>query len=242
MPFRNENIVAGISTTSPYQVGKSNIDDDSIVEQNIGIPTASDPSGSYVYYECYIKMYLDSGIVIHNRLPQVDNEADTLSSGYLDSDKLDKIIDQGVNLKSKDQYTDVVQRMAHSRYWFHLWGQALRVGYKIPIPGIKTIGGIPAIPYDKNPQWAYNSIVPGGNYGGLILWRAEWSLWYTTQSAPTSQLVPVVDLAAHIKGDAKAPATIQSPYSKSDDNAQTVTPPQPVIPIGGPQGGNRTRR
>lgn len=96
----------------------------------------------------------------------------------------------------------------------------MRVGYQIPIPGIKTIGGVQAIPYDRNPQWAFNSIVPGGNYGGLILWRAQWSLWYTTASQPVNNTIPVADPTAHIDATAAPPAGIQVPYSGPDDNAE----------------------
>lgn len=194
-------------------------EDNTLVEQGIGIPWPSDRRASYVYYECMIGTMLDSGIVVHNRLPQVDRIADTLSSTTLDAADLDTITIAGVNLTSRDQYTDIVQRMGHSRYWFRIWGRAIRVGYQIPIPGIKLIGGVPAIPYDKNPQWAYNAIVPGGNYGGTVLWRAQWSLWYTTVTPPINQKIPAADPSAHISGNTKPPALIQAPYSQPEEKA-----------------------
>lgn len=205
----------------------TDVDNNSNLEQGVDIPWASDPAGSYVYYDCQVDTMLDSGIVVHNRLPGVNNAADSLSSVALDSTTMDQITNMGVNLKCNDQYQDIVQRMGHARYWFRLWGQALRIGYKVPIPGIRTIGGVPAIPYDKNPQWAFNRITPGANFGGLILWHASWSLWYTTASPPVNNTIPVADPSAHILGTAKVPSGIQAPFSVADDDA-TNTQPTPT--------------
>lgn len=228
MPFKQSNIASKIPTSNDFADGRLNTDDDATIERGISLPWASDPRGSYVYYECAVGCMLDSGIVVHNRLPQVNNPPDTLASINFDDPNLDQLTGFGVNLKCKDQYLDIVQRMGHSRYWFRIWGQALRVGYQIPIPGIKVIGGVPAIPYDRNPQWGYNSIAPGGNYSGMILWRAQWSLWYTTDRPPTSNTVPAADPSAHISGNSPLPIGMQAPYSQADDNAQ---PTRVILPI-----------
>lgn len=189
-------------------------------EQNVLLPVAADPAGSYVYYECTVGSMLDSGIVVHNRLPQVNNAADTLAMHLLDDPGLADYTDGGVNLECNDQYADIVQRMGHARYWFRLWGQALRVGFQVPIPSLVSIGGVPAIPYDKNPQWGYNTIAPGGNYSGVILWLAQWSLWYTIAVPPNdSEDIAIANPMAHIRGDAELPKGMQSPYSQVDDNA-----------------------
>lgn len=234
MPFKNDNTAQGISKTSTYQIGESDIDRNRNVEQNQIIPWAMDPAASYAYYDCSVMSVLDSGIVVHNRLPQVNNTPDTLSSIAIDDPALDTYINSGggVNLKCMDQYQDIVQRMGHARYWFRIWGQALRVGYQIPIPGIKTIGGVPAIPYDRNPQWAYNRILPGGNYSGVVLWHAVWSLWYTTAVPPTTDYVPAVDASAHITGAATPTASpvggMQAPFSQADDEAETSGAPRSI--------------
>lgn len=220
MPFRDANLEAGLSKNAPFQVGVSNIDPNDPIEEGVLLPSPTDPAGSYMYYDCTVGVMLDSGIVIHNRLPQVDRVADTLSMVDLDNPNLDKVLGVGVNLRCQDQYLDIVQRMGHSRYWFRLWGQAMRVGYQIPIPGIRYIGGVPAIPYDRNPQWAYNRTVPGANYSGVVIWYAQWSLWYTTDRPPTSNTIPVTDPAAHINGNTTIPDGIQAPYSEADDDAQ----------------------
>lgn len=211
MPFTNKGFA------------RANKDVDVPNEDGVLVPWASDKAASYVYYDCAVGVMLDSGIVVHNRLPQVNRTADTLASATLDDPNLDQLSGFGVNLKCLDQYQDIVQRMGHSRYWFRLWGQALRIGYQVPIPGIKTIGGVPAIPYDNNPQWAYNTIAPGGNYSGVILWRAQWSLWYTTAVPPINQTIPVANPGAHITGAVIPPEGMQAPYTLADDNAGVAT-------------------
>lgn len=232
MPFKDTNTALGAGPSNQrFQVGRANVDSATpLVEQNLSLPWASDPKASWMYFDCTIGSMLDSGIVVHNRLPQINRVADTLSSSDIASTTLDALATGGVNLKCADQYTDIVQRMGHARYWFRLWGQALRVGYQVPIPGIKTIGGVPAIPYDKNPQWAFNRIFPGGNYGGVILWHAMWSLWYTTAVPPTSNTIPATDPFAHISGSVSPPTTIQAPFSAPDDNAEKTAPSPAAAP------------
>lgn len=236
MPVKNNNVALGLSESNPFQVGRSNSDDGgSNFESNILLPWSSDVAATWVYYDCAVGTMLDSGIVVHHRLPQVDRTYDTLASCSLDDPNLDRLTGFGVNLKCNDQYTDIVQRMGHARYWFRIWGQALRVGYKVPIPGIKTVGGVTAIPYDKNPQWGYNTISPNGNYSGVILWYAQWSLWYTILTPPVDQNIPTANPSAHIKGDTQPPRNgIQSPFSQPDDNAREGS-----IPILLPRTGNR---
>lgn len=230
MTLVNENVLAGLRKGSKFRVGRSNVDSGSAIEKGVKLPWVSDRAASWVYFDCTIGTLLDSGIAVHNRLPQVDNKPiDTLASTVLglDDPQLD-VVAVGVQLKCRDQYTDIVQRMGHARYWFRIWGQALRFGYQIPIPGIKTIGGVPAIPYDKNPQWAFNRIAPGGNYGGIILWHAQWSLWYTTATPPVNNDFPAADPSARITGKEPLPDGVQAPFTEPDSNAQRSGPPTPT--------------
>jgi hypothetical protein len=220
MPFLNENVANRLPKNAPFQVGRSDRDSGREVEADAGLLYVGDPVGSFRYFECQVGVMLDSGIVVHNQLPQVNNAPDTLAATDLDSDGYPFVTNLGVSLKCKDQYADIVQRMGHARYWFRIWGRAARVGYQVPIPGIRTIGGVPAIPYDKNPQWACNSIVPGGNFGGVIMWRAEWSLWYTTAVPPTSSAIPAADPTAQVVGSPDPPpAEMEVPVSLPDDSA-----------------------
>lgn len=224
MAFFNENTLIGLPPQADYQQGKSDFDDDREVERNVSIPWGNNPAGSYMYYDCTVGAVLDSGIVTHQRLPQINPTPDTLASADFNDPRLDQYVDRGVNLRSNDQYRDIVQRMGHSRYWFRIWGRAIRIAYKVPIPSIKEIGGVAAIPYDKNPQWAYNRIAPGANYSGVVVWYAQWSLWYTVDRPPTNNNIPAVDLTAHISGDAPIPDSWQAPWSEADDSAQRVVP------------------
>ncbi len=225
--FKNENVAQGLPKNGQFQAGVSNFDSGVVVEQGVKLPWAAIPEASWVYYDVAVVCHLDSGIVVHRRMPGVDNGFDTLASFDVADPRPDQIIDKGVNLVSKDQFADIVQRMGHARYWFNLVGQALRVGYQVPIPGIKVIAGVPAIPDDSRTQLAFNKII--GNYSGAPLWHAKWSLWYTVAVPPKSAQMPPANLAAHISGDAKLPDGangIQAPFSQPDDAAQTTQPLQ----------------
>lgn len=222
--FENENEANGLPKNSQFQVGISNFDPGTQPEKGIMLPSMTDPAASWVYYDIALACLLDSGIVTHNVLPTVDNTADTLAFCDISDPAIDVMTGRGVNLKSNDDYKDIVQRMAHSRYWFRLYGQAMRMGHQVPIPGMKSIGGVKAIPHDDNPQFAYNKII--GNYSGLVLWHAVWSLWYTVSEPPAKQQVPPANLAQHIAGDVKIPDGIQSPFSQPDNLAQKSQPSQ----------------
>ena len=232
MPIKNNNIASGLSASAAYQVGLSDVDPNGqALEQGVLLPWPSNPQASYLYFECQITCMLDSGIVVHNRLPQVNNSADTLGTSTLDNPGYANINTpgySGVNLKSNDQYTDIVQRMGHSRYYFRLFGRAMRIGYQVPIPSLKKIGGVTAIPYDKIPQIAYNRLAPSGSVGGVPVWLAEWSLWYTTAVPPINNNFPVTDPTINVAGTAPVAPTagIQPPLTQPDDNAVPAAPQQ----------------
>lgn len=221
--FQDENIAQGIAKNSQFQAGVSDFDPyGNTLEKGVLLPT---PGGNatWVHYENTIYCVLDSGIVTHRTLPQFNTAPDTLASCMITDTNIDKITGKGVNTKSVDQFADVVQRMAHSQYRFCMKGEAMRVGEQVPIPGLKLVGGVSAIPHDNNPQWAYNKIA--GNYSGVILWYAEWELWYTVAVPPRSQQLPPPNLAQHIAADSPYPTGgIQAPISQPDDNAQTNNP------------------
>ncbi len=228
--FVNENVNIGLPKDSRYQVGISNEDVGNIaVEAGVALATPVERA-NWMYYDIALGCLLDSGIVVHRRLPQVNNVADTLASCDIADPNIDLLTGRGVNLISNDIYTDVVQRMAHSQYWFRLWGQAMRVGEQIPIPQLKKVAGEIAIPHDKNVQWAYNKIV--GNYSGQQLWYAEWSLWYTLATAPKANQMPPQNLAQHIDGTPRKP-DMQAPFSAPDDDAQPNGRPRLRDPIRG---------
>lgn len=195
-----------------------------VYEAGVLLPTPNERA-NWLYYDVAVGCALDSGIVVHRDLPQIDSPMDTLASCDVNQPDMDVLTGLGVNLKSKDSFSDTVQRMAHSRYWFRLWGQAMRVGEQIPIPGLKTIGGVDVVPCKvpkeygaQFPQWAYNKIV--GNYSGQILWYAQWSLWYTLASPPKKQEAPPQNIAQHIGVTKQVNIGMQAPLSAPDDSAK----------------------
>ena len=235
MPFNiflNENVAHGLPANAQYQAGISNIDPQGTPPENgITLPVLSDPSASYDYFENHLEYVLDSGVVTHRYLPQFNGVAnpDTLSSYDVFASQ-PSTIDGGVNLVSNDDYEDIVQQMAHSRYWIHMYGQGVRIGRQIPIPGlVGTIGGVKATPDDERPQTAFNKIV--GNYSGQVVFYARWSLWYTLTEPPNasqsnSGMGPVPpNLAAHAGQDDNADNGVQVPFSEPDDEAINSGPP-----------------
>ena len=232
-PFKNENIAQKLPKNAKFQAGVSNYDPPGRpVEQGITLPWASLGEASWVYYDVTLLNVLDSGIVVHRTLPQYDRTADTLASCDITDPTIDRLTGRGVNTISNDKFTDIVQRMGHSRYWFRLFGQAMRIGYQVPIPGIKRVADVKAIPHDENPQWAYNKIV--GNYSGAPLWHAQWSLWYTVAEPPKAQQTPPQNVAVHIGGNVVLPKELQAPFSQPDDEAQNTRGPTPTFqnPLG----------
>ncbi len=221
---KNENAVVGLKS-STVKAGISDADTlGSNVESGVFLPFPSDPQATWMYYDCTLSSYLDSGIVVHNRLPQVNNAFDTLASCDIAVPTIDSLKGLGVNLLSNDAYTDIVQRMAHSRYWFRLWGQAVRVGLQVPIPAAVKLGdGTKLIPHDENPQHGYNRLA--GNWSGFPVYHAVWSLWYTTLTPPKVKVAPVApNLAAHIGDVSKLPTSVQSPFSQPDDESVQQVP------------------
>lgn len=221
--FQNENLAAGLPQRSTYQVGVSDVDDGTRMEQGITLPWPSESKASYVYYDCWIECELDSGIVVHRQLPQYSTAADSLGVADMFNTGLETITKQGVNTISAGRFTDTTQRMAHSIYRFCLRGIALRIGYQVPIPKLLTVGGVTAIPDDEIKQKAYNKIV--GNYSGVPMWKAEWSQWYTVAAPPITQQLPPPNLAEHIRASDTLPAALQAPWSEPDDDAVPSAPP-----------------
>ncbi len=245
----NENVAQGLSPTNTFQAGVTNVDTGRPTQRGILLPWVIDPSRSWLNYVCWIACKLDSGIVVHRQLPQTAQEADTLGSAAIetftasgsvppvnatfpapsfeDENPLNTLSDRGVNLKSRGNYTDTVQRMAHSVYRFCLQGWARRAGYQIPIPALVSVAGVQAIPDDEMPLEGFNVVI--GNNGGVPIYFARWSLWYTTAKPPTEAQPPPDNLAELIGAidPAYLPEGIQMPVSAPD---QKSVPSGPILP------------
>ncbi len=212
----DENVVAGISPDDQYQQGVSNYDTGLRLENNITLAWATDPEVTWLAYNCDIEVLLDPGIVIHRPLPQTEYSADTLANVSISplDPRIESNVD-GVNTKSKGFFINVQQRMANSEYRFILSGWALRFGYRIPIPGLVTVAGVPAIPDMQ--QSALQRVV--GTYSGIPLWFARWELGYSVLLPPREEQEPAPNLAQHFQGDADVPDSMQMSFSMPDTNA-----------------------
>ncbi len=186
-------------------------------EQNISLPWTVDPISSWVDYRCWLECHLDAGLALHKPLPSSSSPYDTLASCGLQDANLDalKPATGGVNLNPGVRTRDVIQRMATPTYTFVLRGYALRVGYQVPIPGLKTVGGVPAVPAAI--QRGYNVIV-ANLAGGIPLWYAPWELHYYVTGLPTKPTTAPVPYnpALHIRPDAELPNAVHLPATWSD--------------------------
>lgn len=220
--FKDENVAQGVvgGANAPFQVGISNVDSGTQVEKGITIPWTVDQSVSWLDYNCWIEIRLDSGMVLHKILPQSQYPPDQL--GQLDFNDVNLYTNtKGVNLKSAGTYKDFIQRMATSDYRFGLHGHAVRAGYQPPIPKIVTIAGLPATP-DAIQNVRGPRII--ANMSGIPIWAAQWELWYMVALPPKQDQVPPTNLALHIRGDQQLPQDIQVPFSVPDYNAVPAAP------------------
>jgi hypothetical protein len=217
--IENENLANGYSINYPYQFGVTDVDDGSPIEQGAYLPWVADPEATFLSYEMWLECHLDAGIVVHKTLPQGTAGIDTLAVGIATDYRL-AANKGGMNTKSVGTFTDVVQRMATSRYQFVLRGHGLRMGYQVPVPGLVSIAGVPAYPGEI--QWSLgNRLV--GNYSGIPMFFNAWELWYEVALPPRVQQVPLPNLGEHIQGGAQLPSPstgIQVPWSPQDQNSQ----------------------
>lgn len=219
----DENVAVGLPQTSPYKAGISNVDPGLAIEEGFKLPgITGQANGTFVMYQCWIENLLDAGIAIHRTLPQGEYAPDQLGTTFVDDPKAD-MATKGINIVSGGRFTHVAQRMADSVYRFALRGYGVRYGYQVPIPKLRTVGGVEAIPDER--QWCYNR--PVGAWGGIPIWQAEWDLHYVVIVPPTRQQVPPPNLADHIRGDAELPTQVQVPYSQPDSNSQPSAPGLP---------------
>jgi hypothetical protein len=202
-------------------------------EDGLNLPWVIDKDSSYLDYRCWLEVSLDAGMALHKPLPQSAAEVDTLATAYFLDQGFDTAAPaSGVNISSFSQATDVIQRMATSTYTFILRGWGMRAGYQIPIPGLRSVGGVAAVPGEI--QRGYN--VPVGNLGGIPVWFATWELHYILPQAPRaspglgnqagSLAAPVPpNPALHLRPDAKLPLSVRLPWTTVDslDKSQQQT-------------------
>ncbi len=221
--FQDENRVAGLppGTTAPAQAGVSNVGANS-AESGFGLPWCKDKETSWLDYSCWVEVQLDSGMVLHKALPQQTQQGvDTLASATVQPLASNfATLDGGVELESVGNYEDTIQRMATSEYTFVLKGYGMRAGYKVPVPGLKSVAGITPTP---TRQWSSGNRVIA-NYSGVPIFFCQWELWYIVSVPPEGKELPPPNLAEHIRGDAQLPTEMQIPYTQPDSNAVAAIP------------------
>lgn len=191
-------------------------------EAAIVLPWNSDPVVSWLAYEIWLECRLDAGMVRHKPLPQAAAPVDTLAAAYIDRPKYGPFAG-GTNVGAQSRVLDVIQRMATSTYRFLLRGYALRAGYQVPIPGLVSIAGQPAVPDGE--QWGYNRLV--ANWNGIPVFFAAWSLPYmvaiapaSTPGAPTYAPVPA-NPALRMRADVELPDATLVAVTTKDERAQS---------------------
>jgi hypothetical protein len=223
--FQDENVEEGLPAAGSFQAGNSNLDTGSLVDQGFTLPwMLDDPTSTWLDYRCYVEIFLDSGLALHKPLPQGFDQTITVSNvdslASVDVDDSDTMADEtvlGTTTASLGGYTDYLQRMATSTYRFVLRGWGVRAGFKVPIPGLVSVAGVPAYPAET--QHVVDNVVVG-NLSGIPVYSAAWELWYYVSIPPTAPQTPPANLALHIRGDAQPPANeLPIPVSQSDQSA-----------------------
>ena len=184
-------------------------------ENQIDLPWAIAPEVSWLDYRCWVEIELDSGMALHKPLPQSFPEVDTLGSVSIDDADMETS-ELGINMESNSNTADIIQRMATSTYRFRLVGWGMRAGFTIPIPKLLSVGNSPATP---TIQRASNMIV--GQFGGVPLWFAQWSLEYIIAApiigtggvpGPANLIAPVpFNPSLKIRPDAELPVAFALP-------------------------------
>lgn len=231
VPFwKDENLVQGVPGGS-FQAGISNVDDGSLMEQYFTVPWVINQAASWLDYRCWVECELDSGAALHKPLPQTPRDYDTIAAGFVSDANLDSN-KSGVKLQSAYApagFTDVIQRMATPLYRFVLKGYGLRAGYKVPVPGLKTVAGVPVTPAER--QWSRGNVMVG-SVGYIPLWWNQWELWYFVALPPQGEEIPPDNLSEHLSSSVQVPEAIQVPYSPADSAAAAGGGPQGFF-IGG---------
>jgi hypothetical protein len=221
-PFLADDYQGALDDDVPNKDNK-----DILPEKALPLPYLADPAASYLDYRCWVECVLDAGMVLHKSLPQKQASVDTLASDFIDNKLLDQNKKSGVNIKPAAQTVDTIQRMATSTYRFVLKGYGIRIGYQIPIPGLKSVGGMTAVPQGE--QRAYNALA-GYALGGIPIWFARWEISYVLVGTPTGTTAPIPpNLGAHIYPNTPLPQTVALPQTPIDMSA--VASPGPDLPI-----------
>lgn len=218
-PPLDENVAQGLPRTG-FQVGINDVDPGNYVGQLL--PYGIDPEVSWIERQCWVETYLDSGMVTHNPLPQSIQPVDSLGGLDFDDEGFAESTDGPVT-ESEGKFTNIVQRMANSKYRFCLKGWAWRAGYTIPIPKITTFAGVAVTPDDDPPQKVIGPICTSNN-NGVPVFYAQWQLWYTVSVPPKEEAAIPPNISEFIDADAELPKFLAAPLPVKDPDALNTGP------------------
>lgn len=216
--LKDENAANGLpsGTTTPRQAGVSDGDDGGVPELKLALPFVGNPQATYLHWECVPEIRLSSGLALHRPLPQRQYAADSLSRADVYGNNPSGDSGESVNVSSRGQWTDYLQRCANSEYRFRLYGRAWRVALPVAIPGLVRFSNLVFTP-DRQKVTGPSLV---GNLSGFPVFYADWDLWYviTTQPRVANFQAPP-NLAARVRGDQQLPSGVPVPYSPADDNS-----------------------
>lgn len=85
--------------------------------------------------------------------------------------------------QGRDYPADVFQRTAAPTRTVDLVGWAVRIGYRIPVPKLDSVGGVPCVEMERHvfetEPWAF---------GPVLIFFTSWAIRYAVGSAPAGQL------------------------------------------------------
>ncbi len=191
-------------------------------EAALSLPWVVTPANPWLDYRIWVECLLDAGMSLHKPLPQNNPSVDTLASVYT-TDAAMASSKAGTNLNSSSAAVDIIQRMASSTYRFVLRGYGLRVGYPVPVPGLKSVGGVPCVPAER--QWVKGNMIVSNLMGGIPVFFNAWELHYFVAVSPKNAKEPVLsNPALHIRSDAQLPTSILLPRAPLDQRALEKAP------------------
>lgn len=158
------------------------------------------PFNSWLFYSIWLVWNERSGAVRHKLLlppddsaarnPAIPESGPTPAGGVwggrLGSD--DSIRDQtGPGVTPAEgrgsRTTDPVQRPVGPSRRIWLKGRGVRLGYRVPVPILKTVGGVPVVEVER---WIEEK--PIGAVAGIPIYRTDWAIEYMVPGAPTGAI------------------------------------------------------
>ncbi len=194
-----------LSTLGSPPPGKGNQPDGNLFEATLKtILRNLDPENSWTEYQIEVVEEEYSNVVRHKPSPAIDRTLSTgdpfgnpskgprpLPDGVLGPVPIgqkasaadDAVGAIGAPSKNGPNPPDYFQRAATPTRRIALQGFAVRVGYRVPVPRIVSVGGIAAV---EEYRWAAEKVI--SSIGDIPVFRTAWQIWYMLADAPAGPL------------------------------------------------------